>query len=381
MVRKSLFSLIFLVILIIGYTFTESKTSVTITALAGIAGGLESDEPLAIGEGTAELTYKSVSNKNVKGQLSILANIGETSFIEIYRAFIKARFPAFRLTLGKTKLSWGEGFMFNAGDLLFGSTGLSVDITSDELRNTGAWLSSFYFSLGRFSFIEAVYFPPEINLSKLYIDGRLYEENLIDDPPRYPTADNSKAGVRFYTKLKEIKFEGGYLLNGAKSMHSVYFSSQGNLFVDWYLSSSSEIDLNNPSQESFKNNLKISTGLFHIIKPTQESSINLRFESLIYPLGEWNEIENSQPLNQNLYGLYLYPEISYSPISGQNYFLRAIISPIDTSGLVSLGYSWNIYQGFTILSYTGVQFGDDSDSFSIDKQGGWFLSLGARFTF
>lgn len=41
--------------------------------------------------------------------------------IEVPRAYVKLRFPWMRVTLGKTRLSWGQGLPFNAGDLIFGS--------------------------------------------------------------------------------------------------------------------------------------------------------------------------------------------------------------------------------------------------------------------
>ena len=137
----------------------ENSITVELTSLAGIVRG-EDAVPDATAASRAEVTFRSTGNSNVKAQLTMEADVADTALIDVSRAFIKARFPAFRLTLGKTRLSWGEGFMFNAGDVIFDSLSTSADLTADEIRTRGTWLASAYIPLGRFSFAEAVLLPP-----------------------------------------------------------------------------------------------------------------------------------------------------------------------------------------------------------------------------
>ena len=163
------------------------------------------------------------------------ADVADTALIDVSRAFIKARFPAFRLTLGKTRLSWGEGFMFNAGDVIFDSLSTSADLTADEIRTRGTWLASAYIPLGRFSFAEAVLLPPAFDPLTYLIDSRIAAE-AGEDPPEIPRGYRSSGGLRIVLRPGGIKTETGYLYSGESESHKPYVSFQGNLIADWHLS-------------------------------------------------------------------------------------------------------------------------------------------------
>ncbi len=127
------------------------------------------------GAGTA--SFKSSGNRDVKSEVALdiifpdlpLSALGESippdysalslALISLDKAYIKVRFPSFRLTAGKSRLSWGDGFVFNSGDILSGSTDTDVDLTTSEVRDETYWLSSVQIPLENFSFLEAVVLP------------------------------------------------------------------------------------------------------------------------------------------------------------------------------------------------------------------------------
>ena len=132
----------------------EVVSSVTISGYTSVLRSGNSAEMLAVLK--SSLNLDSVGNKNVKGYFQLDSWIADSFGIDVPRAYLKVRFPWFRLTLGKTRVSWGDGFVFNAGDVVFGSTGsISGDLSADSLRNETGWLGAVYLPLGAFSFLEA----------------------------------------------------------------------------------------------------------------------------------------------------------------------------------------------------------------------------------
>ena len=61
------------------------------------------------GYGTGRLTLKSAGEKNVRAQLSLDTVIGDEVLLDVSRAYVKTRFPRFRITVGKDAVAWGEG--------------------------------------------------------------------------------------------------------------------------------------------------------------------------------------------------------------------------------------------------------------------------------
>ena len=280
---------------------------------------------------------------NVRGEVVLQGNSLNTapSFDDIvHKAYFKARFPSFRLTGGKTRLSWGDGMLFNAGDVLYGSNDTSVFLTQAELRSTTSWLASVNYPLGFFSFAEAVVMPSETH-------------ETID----------MLFGSRYYTTVKDIKVEMGYAsLKPVKTVreHKPYISLQGNLGFDWYLSSSVAIPVSGDIAQETGESWMISGGIFHLVTLPLDRSLTLRLEFLTRPFGRWE----TGPVNDKTAALLLYPELALSYSPSLSFSLRSIISPLDLSAMSTLGASWNIFDGFTLVGNIAILTGDDGDLFA-----------------
>ncbi len=318
--------------------------------------------------GKAAVSFKSTENRNVRADLAgdILYpdSSGIPGFI-LQKAYVKAKFPTLRLTLGKTRLGWGDGFVFNSGDVIFGSTSPYVNLTGSEIRTDTTWLTSINYPLGRFSFIEGLIVAPEANASGMRQIG------------------NSGAGFRLYTKAGGIKIETGYYFDGTdnttydlnytnsteaytiNALHRPYISLQGNIGPDWYLNSSVAIPISNSNilESITKDTFNISMGLFHMMEVGYNNSLSFRLESVILPYLNWEGDEGAA----GSYAILVYPEISLGLGSTVRMSLRSIVSPIDLSAQITSGLSWNVFEGFNLLAYTTVNAGDGDDTFSWNK--------------
>jgi hypothetical protein len=276
------------------------------------------------------LNVASTGNSNVKAEVSLkLTTIaGMPITASVPDAWIKARFPSFRITVGKTRLSWGDGFFFNAADLLFGSTDAeNIDLISQELRTETAILASAQIPTGLFSFGEVVLRPSE--------DKKLY---------------NTAAGGRYYTMIGSTKAEFAYLYH-APDGHRASISLQGNIGPDWYAAVESGID---EQFSDIQDNLDISFGLFHLEQINRIASLSLRLEGLVKPFAQWNEGM-----------LFFYPDISYSPSQEMTVSLRSVILPHEPKADITAGMRWNMLQGFTLLGYASTTLDDHLSSVNL----------------
>ncbi|MDC7124837.1 MAG: hypothetical protein PQJ46_04680 [Spirochaetales bacterium] len=311
--------------------------------------------------GYSDLSFKSSGSRNVKADLAFTLTSGsiyDSPVINLNRAYIKARFPVFRVTAGKTRLSWGDGFVFNSADVLFGSTGTNINLTDSEIRTETDWLVAVNVPIGSFSFIEGVIMAPDVDTIEGYYFGQI---------------NKVSAGARFYTKLGSVKLEGGYFFDQSTGTddvdfyHKPYIALQGNLFLDWYLSSSLGLSTTDNIEEDFEENLNISGGLFYLLPINSISSMTFRLEALYRPFQNWSEIDRTTTEEEPEYALLLYPEITYSPIDTLNISTRAVVSPVDGSAMLAAGCSWNIFEGFDLSLYTIANIGDGSDTFSWNR--------------
>jgi len=334
----------------------EVASSVTITGSASVLRYEGATQLLPMVK--ASLDLDSEGNKNVKGYFRLDSYIGETVGIDIPRAYLKVRLPWFRLTLGKTRVSWGDGFVFNAGDVVFGSMEtISGDLSGPTLRDETAWLGAVYVPLGAFSFLEAVTLPYGVA-----DPAGTFNESLL--PLSIPMPLHSlSGGLRGAFKLGRTTLETGYYASGrTKTEHRPYLSLHGHLLVDWNLSASMAIPMFDPQWEQWDEYLGISAGLFHAVNLGLNRSLSFRLESALHPGAGWTETAGGTD-----YGLFLFPEIAFSPTDTLSLQLRSLVSPVDLSTLNFLSVSWNIYQGLTIYSHLSVPLGDGDDLYQWDQ--------------
>ena len=317
---------------------------------------LGSNDWISAGTGSVSLSIDQTDNKNVKSQFKISAApnpfTGDID-ISVPRAYVKFRFPKIRAVIGKAPFSWGEGLIFNAGDVIFSDTALNTNLMQTEFQDSEAWLTTLYYSLGSFSYIEVIVLPPEDILNNI---GGV--ENGIDA---------SIAGGRLVTRTGNTKLESGYIYDGTVDAHKPYLTLQGNLYLDWHLSASVSLPTGAAIPGSIEDSLVITTGIYSIASIGYDGILNYRIEALIKPYEKWEEYSAGSGESES-YAIYLYPELSYSFNSSMALILRSFISPIDMSASVIPGFSWNVFQGFNLLGFATFGIGDPGDTYAWEPE-------------
>lgn len=365
------------------FLFCETDLSASLSGMVYSAFGEDDNTTTALGQGA--LDVKSSGNRNVKSQISLnLYSTVAGASIDVKKAWVKFRYPKFRGMIGKNRVSWGEGIVYNAGDVIFddfiiynpltGSSGEDLDLTADELRSANRIMATANIPLGMFTFLEGIYMPYNFSLQYLAAMANPtpseVEKELIKDESTGLEFSNHSFGGRFLTRLGGIKVETGYLFDGYNDIHKPYLSFNGTALVDYHLSSSVNIPTEETDFDNWKDSLKISGGIFYLFELEEERTLTLRLESMVKPFGEWKEEDGVQA-----YGLSLYPEVAFVPNEEFSFFLRSLFSPIDISARSTFGVNWKTYQGFTIGSFFSIDLGEEGDIYSWDRETPMSLTL------
>lgn len=369
-------------LLLVTAAIAAADLRTTVTLNAEMSAVADPGETLLLGSGgSARLDVAATGNRNVRGQLSISADLHVpptasgaagsnpdhlVTSLGVERAFVRARLPGFRLTAGKTRLSWGRGRFFNAGDILFGQEPGFASGAGDYLTATD-WLVAAYVPVDRRSFLEAVVLPPPL-------PDRLAE---------------TAAGARAVIRIGELTSEGGYRYgigpdSSAGPEHRAYVGLKGAMLgIDWHLSAGSALPAHDgpDPRETAQDRLYITAGGFGFVVLGPEAGLlNLRLEAGVRPWRSWQE-QSGTPAALDRYGLYLFPEIGFAPADNWNLSLSGVISPIDGSAVAAAGASWNMLQGLTFSLSATAMVGDEDDTFAWDRPGNLAATLAARFVF
>ncbi|MBN2735604.1 MAG: hypothetical protein JXR70_01395 [Spirochaetales bacterium] len=333
--------------------------------------------------GKASMSFEMDSDRNIKGGIELSLDAGLSFPLVLDRLFIKARFDDLRLTMGKTRLPWGRGFFFNAGDIIWDSTSLVTDLAAQEFRTDASFLFSPYFSLGRFTFLEAVVLTPDIDP----VD--MAAAQLAGMPPELPLSHELRAGLHGQTKFFGADIEAAYLFEGAhvideadhKAMVSLFLSP----YMDLYASVSSRLPQSLGDSESygevFYDNLQFSFGTFYSHSFESGASLSGRLETLLFPSKEFKALSIDERAAGDTYALYLYPEISFAPEPIMQFFLRAILSPVDLSTIIMLGGNFETYQNLVFYIASSLMLGEEEDLFCFENNGGFSIKTGISYVY
>ena len=340
----------------------------TFTSLTGV------DEVWAYAmTGQTGLKFQNKGSRAIRGELSLeFIEMGSALLPSLKKLYIRPGFGDVLVSVGKTRSTWGAGFAFNAGDIIFGSDSVTFDITAADPRTETAWLTSAEVPLGDFSFFELIILPGQMDLTD-------------PDNPTVPTVDKTSAGGRVSFEAGDFNVQGGYLYRGdliaglGSSGHRAFISFEGISPMDWHLSTSTATDTDSLNQDTLENSWKISGGASrdHFMGEYDDISLGWRIEFLVKPFCEWEESDTTGVE----YGLYLFPSVNLVPQGNLVYSLSSIISPLDLSAHTTFGVSWNIYEELTLLGYASVQTGEAGDVFNLDNPVGLSFSLGGRYVY
>jgi hypothetical protein len=275
----------------------------TLNASAAITGELDFNQRFEFKAGGATsvaftpdigLAFSSSATKTVRGEISLDVVYAESAWkLEVRRAYLRARLPYGRMTVGKAPLPWGTGLIFNVANL-----------TGSE----PIWLTSYYLPIEAMSYGEVVYLPA--------LEG-----------------GSAQAGARLYLSLGSFTVEGGYLapLNTWKG-HKAALSVQGHLGVDWWASAAIPI--------SVWDETAFSGGLFHSHAFLRGGTLSLRSEAQVDLSGAYHVAV------QTLYAPSLTTSFS---------FLTAYSSPSETL-LVQGGGSLSLPEALVLTADVQLSF-------------------------
>ena len=319
----------------------ESLLSLDMSLMQSVGYSKTTEAWLYAGAGSADLQIKSTGSRDVKGELALsyIPVDGLPSgytLVNLKKASIKVQFPSLRLTMGKTRIGWGDGTVFNAGDVLYGSLSPSVDLTADEIRSETALLTLVRYSAGR-NYAEAIVMAPSPDLS-------------VPVAPVMPGITATSAGGRFVLETGPVTLEGGYLCKGqAKAAgdvtgHRPYLSLHGYGWADWYGSASLAIPFEGAEWDTgVKDTVHFTAGAFRQFGLGYDGTLSVRLEALAFPWGTWEEQSGT-----GSYGLYLYPEATAEIGRNLTLPLMALISPVDASARLTAGFNWSVVPGIQL---------------------------------
>jgi hypothetical protein len=371
--RKSIPAAVTAALLAAAPVFMEVQTTTEVSILTGIVQAGGGADFVNTEEG--RVVFQAVSSRDVKALLEADASLtpgGSPDFsVSIPRAYVKVRFPWFRLTAGKTRLSWGRGFLYDAGDVIFGGIPLSGDLSASDPRDLTAWLVSPYVSIGDFSFIEGVFLP-----------AMPARPSLMPVPaPPHISLDSVSAGARVVFGFPGIELEAGCLYDGETNAYKPYAGVQASMFFELYGAAGIAIPGDASTWDDMSDSLLISCGIFRLFDLEDRGSISVRAEARFVPLGYWSEAGGRLPTGSPGYGAEVFLETAYSPEDTISITARSIVSPVDLSGVVLAGISWGIYQGLTVSCNGFLMFGDEDDVYSWDRDGNIGITAGLKYTF
>jgi hypothetical protein len=250
-------------VLIVAEITVSGEIGLGMSAIANASGfqpGAGDSSPANSSWGSAKLGVDSAATDAVKASARI--SITNANVLTLERAYVKARIAdaiggkSLRFSAGKAPLAWGRGFVFNAGDPVFGAVPASVGIGASEYRTATDWMATAYVPLGDFSFAEAAELPP-VDRKTNRAGGRI----------------NLAPGWDFFNSA-----ELGYLFE-QDGIHRAYIALDGSLFFDYY----GAISFTKNGDADKEPRVAASAGLFRSFSLARDVTLTVRAEGLAYP--------------------------------------------------------------------------------------------------
>ncbi|MEX2443511.1 MAG: hypothetical protein WD492_07895 [Alkalispirochaeta sp.] len=310
----------------------HSEVSLDIYNSLVYAKDISPGEDIAAGaSATVQLDLKNTGSRDVRSWFQLRSTLAHRedgtamTIVDVPRAEVRWRMTAgerytMRYTAGRTRLTWGDGVLYNAGDVLNGVGPNHVDLTADTLRDETLWLISAYLPVGRFSFVEPVLLVP---MNRLLDSGP--STDLTTAAPR--PASEIGAGGRMQGQIAGIKSEVGYLYRGTSDDHRPYVTFQGNLVLDWYTGAS----WSSASREGF-----VSGGVLYNGVTNRYGNWSARTEALWGTAGDVVE---------------LFPGVTWSPSRLFSLFLRGLTSTEAETLDAAAGFTWIPSTGLSLSLY------------------------------
>jgi hypothetical protein len=354
------------------FSFGEGSSVVDLTLLGGVIRGKAEPEMAVLANG--QWTWKSQGVENAKTEIVLDITAADTVLFNIAKAQIRLFFGDLEVSVGKTRSNWGAGNFFNAGDLIFEE--VPSDLTVDELRSTNRWMLIPRYYLGDFTYIDLIALAPPYNL------GEQLAAQLATPPqpiPPGPGFDQASGGGRIFHDFGPLQGQLGYLYSGERDKQTAYLSLGWAWEWDFYFASSYAWGLDNFVLEEQKENLLFTAGTYSQGEIGGVGTFTWRFE------GEFRPYGSREPFRERTMGelpqWQAASELTFSPSTLFNLFIRAIVDPWDLSATSTLGLSWNYDKGITLLGYASNNLGGAEQRYSWVSQTGWNYTLGVRSRF
>jgi hypothetical protein len=340
MVAKSLglWVLVLGFLLIPGILLAETNLSVRLNMVSGVAYAAGADpEWFPTAGGSTEVVINNRGNSQVRGELRLRASlVGSTALVDVPRAWIRFRFPEAGLvgTLGRTRLTWGEGLVFNPGDLVnvnLSSLASGVeDLNAQELRSESVWLTALTWSFGSFSFLEGVVRYPDLIMLTMVLEP----ENIIVPTLEQQPIQDLAAGLRLRLPLGPIDTEVSYLWQNP--FHSAAITAQFALGINWYLTGRVDYPHGEPIEQA---NGTVGFGFYDAFNLGGDRRLSIRLESLWLPHDQLRVL--------------LFPDVSFSWAQVHSLGVRATGQlATDPAGLTQVqwagNYTWSGLQGLQL---------------------------------
>ena len=311
--------------------------------------------------GLGKLSLDAAPSETLRGQLAVDARVGDTTEAEVTRAYVRVRTPAWRTTHGLAPMSWGQGFFYNAADVVFGPVGSTADITAKELRDLAVWQTTVFVPLGPFSFVEAALLAPGLELA-------------ASEPP---DIGDTAAGARFLGRVGATQIEAGSLYRGADGTHNPFVSLHGSLYVDLYAGVSAALPQAGAGRR----------------RPAADAAGQLR--ALSRPAPSRRDGPRGPPRGaraprralagrrrrQRATGCSSTPSLSGTLGPKLSLLSRNFLSPVDVSALCVLGLDWRMQTGLSLLAFASVQAGGSDDTYGWGREGDLAATAGFRYRY